>query len=91
LFRYIFYEVFLPEGWTFEDYNEYETYGITREETTEFNKRSSSTHISQANVEMCDDPENPEGTQNVSHFCFPFDYQFLAKENQSKLTIDFNS
>jgi hypothetical protein len=36
---YIFYEVFLPEGWTFEDYNEYETYGISREETSEFNKR----------------------------------------------------
>jgi hypothetical protein len=54
--------VFLPEGWTFEDYNEYETYGITREETTEFNKRQSSTHIAKANVEQADSEENPEGT-----------------------------
>ena len=79
--RYCFYEVFLHEGWTFEDYNEYETYGVTREDTTEFNKRASSTHISLANVEPSEDPENPEGTQFVSHFCFPFDFQFLAKED----------
>ncbi len=36
---YTFYEAFLPEGWTFEDYNEYETYGLAREATSEFNKR----------------------------------------------------
>jgi hypothetical protein len=36
---YIFYEVFMPDGWTFEDYNEYETMGITKDETSEFNKR----------------------------------------------------
>jgi hypothetical protein len=44
--QYIFYETFIPEGWSFEDYNEYETYGLVREETSEFNKRRSSTHIS---------------------------------------------
>ena len=58
----MFYEVFLPESWTFEDYNEYETYGITREDTTEFNKRQSSTHIAKANVEPSDEDDNPEGT-----------------------------
>lgn len=44
--QYIFYEVFIPEGWSFEDYNEYEVTGLLREETSEFNKRNSSTHIS---------------------------------------------
>ena len=81
----MFYEVFLPSGWSFEDYNEYETYGLVREETSEFNKRKSSTHISQANVEITDDTDNADGTEYVSHFCFPFDYQFLAKEDSSNL------
>ena len=80
----MFYEAFLPDGWTFEDYNEYETFGITREETTEFNKRESCTHASKATVQSNEDPNNPEGTEYVSHFCFPFDYQFLAKEDGSK-------
>lgn len=43
--QYLFYEVMVPEGWSFEDYNEYETYGLVREETTEFNKRKSTTHV----------------------------------------------
>ena len=83
--QYLFYEAFLPEGWSFEDYNEYETYGLVREETTEFNKRKSCTHIAEANVETTEDTEDPEGTEYVSHFCFPFDYQFLAKEDSSTL------
>ena len=29
----------MPEGWTFEDYNEYESMGNNREEVSEFNKR----------------------------------------------------
>jgi hypothetical protein len=69
LYRYLFYEVFIPEGWSFEDYNEYEVAGLIREETSEFNKRNSSTHISRASVEASTDPEDPEGTQYVSHFC----------------------
>ena len=62
LLRYIFYEVFLPDGWAFEDYNEYEISGLIREETTEFNKRNSSTHTAQANVEASTDEDDPEGT-----------------------------
>ena len=74
----------MPEGWTFEDYNEYETFGITREDTTEFNKRESCTHTSKGTVQSSEDPTNIEGTEFVNHFCFPFDYQFLAKEESSK-------
>jgi hypothetical protein len=72
--QYVFYEVFMPDGWTFEDYNEYETYGLVREETTEFNKRGSSTHIAVASVEPSNDPDDPEATHLVSNFCFPFDF-----------------
>ena len=43
--QYLFYEVMVPDGWSFEDYNEYETLGLIREETTEFNKRKSTTHV----------------------------------------------
>jgi hypothetical protein len=43
------FEVLLPhEGWIFEDMNEYEMYGIIRDNTVEYNKRSSVTHISKA-------------------------------------------
>ena len=49
------YQIFLTEGWTFEDYNEYEIAGINREETSEFNKRLGCTQVSQANVENLDD------------------------------------
>jgi hypothetical protein len=71
----------IPEegGWTFEDYNQYEMQGIgLNEATSEFNKRKSVTHVSVSNVEASTDPDDPEGTQLVAHFCFPFDYQFLA-------------
>lgn len=56
---------------------------MAHEETSEFNKRKSCTHVSCATVEPSNDPEDPEGTQMVSHFCFPFDYQFLAMEELS--------
>jgi hypothetical protein len=36
---YIFYETFLPEGWTYEDFNDYESMGVQRDEASEFNKR----------------------------------------------------
>ncbi len=78
----MFYEVLLPEkgGWNFEDYNEYEMQGLgASEEHSEFNKRKSVTQVSKASVEASTDPDDPEGTQNMCHFCFPFDYQFLAK------------
>ena len=80
--QYVFYELLIPEegGWAFEDYNQYEMQGIgANESTSEFNKRKSVTHVSVANVEASTDSDDPEGTQMVSHFCFPFDYQFLAK------------
>ena len=36
---YVFYETILPDGWTFEDANEQETYGTVRDEHAEYNKR----------------------------------------------------
>jgi len=35
----VFYDTFIPEGWGFEDCNEYEIYGSYRDETVEYNKR----------------------------------------------------
>jgi hypothetical protein len=44
---YIIYKMMLPaEDWIFEDVNEYEMYGMTRDDTVEYNKRKSVTHIS---------------------------------------------
>ena len=77
---YIMYEVLLPEeGWIYEDVNEYELYGIQRDEFMEFNKRKSVTQVSKGRIECSDDVEDEDTTKFVSHFCFPFDYQFLAK------------
>lgn len=36
---YIFYETFLPEGWTFEEANEQEVFGQIRDEHAEANKQ----------------------------------------------------
>ena len=82
---YVMFEVMLPEeGWIFEDVNEYEMYGITRDETVEYNKRKSVTHTSQGMVEAQQDTENEDTTMFTSHFCFPFDYQFKAKDQATK-------
>lgn len=79
---YILYDLFLPEqGWLFEDINETEMYGIIRDNSVEYNKRKSVTHISQGRVEMSEDLEDEDTTKFTSHFCFPFDYQFLAKDS----------
>ena len=79
---YIMYEIFLPEqGWLFEDINETEMYGIIRDNSVEYNKRKSVTHISSGKVDISDDVEDEDTTKFTSHFCFPFDYQFLAKES----------
>ena len=41
---YVMFEVMLPENdWVFEDVNEYEMYGATRDSTVEYNKRKSVT------------------------------------------------
>ena len=36
---YIFYDTFLPEGWTFEESNEQEIFGQIRDEHGEVNKK----------------------------------------------------
>ena len=78
---YITYQLLLPEqGWIYEDANDYELEGITRDDTCEFNKRHSVTQVSTGRVDNSQDPEDEDTTKFTSHFCFPFDYQFLAKE-----------
>lgn len=37
------------------------------------------THTSKASVELVDGDEHVEGTQYVSHFSFPLDFQLLAQ------------
>ena len=79
---YIMYDVLLPEqGWIFEDVNEYEMYGVIRDTTVEYNKRNSVTHVSKAKTHFSSDPEDGETTTMTSHFCFPFDFQFKAKDS----------
>ena len=41
---YVFFETFVPKGWSFEDANEQETYGQFRDDHAEQNKRNSVTH-----------------------------------------------
>ena len=36
---YVFFETFIPEGWSLEDFNEQEAYGGLRDEHAEYNKR----------------------------------------------------
>jgi hypothetical protein len=36
---YVFFDTFVPEGWTFEDFNAYETLEPVRDEHAENNKR----------------------------------------------------
>ena len=84
---YVMFEILLPEeGWIFEDVNEYEMYGIVRDNTVEYNKRKSVTHLSMGRVENSEDVEDEDTTCFKSHFCFPFDYQFLAKDSGCKLS-----
>lgn len=79
---YIFYETFLPEGWTFEEMNEQEVFGSIRDDHQEQNKRKSVTHTSKATVELVDDSDAVEGTQYVSHFSFPLDFQLMAQTDK---------
>ena len=69
---YVMFEVLLPnDGWIFEDINEYEMYGAIRDNTVEYNKRSSVTHISCGTTTVSE----VEGNDIYqSNFCFPFDY-----------------
>ena len=58
---YIMYEVLLPtEGWIFEDVNEYEMYGIIRDNTVEYNKRNSVTHVSKGRAVLADNHEDQD-------------------------------
>ena len=78
---YVMYEMMLPaEDWIYEDVNEYEMYGITRDETVEYNKRKSVTHIAEARTQLSAEKQE----EYSSHFCFPFDFQFLAKDASIK-------
>ena len=84
------YSIFLPiEGWIYEDSNEFEMYGVHRDEQSEFNKRQSVTHVATGRVENAEDVEDEDTTKFTSHFCFPFDYQFLAKATSCKFKILF--
>ena len=51
---------------------------------SEFNKRKSITHLAKAALDPDFDPEHEDTVRYVSHFCFPFDYQFIAKNATSK-------
>ena len=73
-----------PTRTRYEDVNEYELYGITRDDTCEFNKRKSVTHVSVGRVDVTQDPEDEDTTKFTSHFCFPFEYQFMAKDSHCK-------
>ena len=79
---YIFYDTFVPEGWNFEENNEQEVFGFIRDDHAEYNKRKSVTHTSKATVELVDDSDAVEGTQYVSHFSFPLDFQLLAQTDK---------
>jgi len=68
---YSFFELVMPDGWHYEDFNQFEN----ADDQTEMNKKKSCTHVSKARVEQV----NGENL-NVSHFCFPFDFQFLATD-----------
>lgn len=82
---YIMYQLLLPEqGWVYEDFNDYDLNEAQAEENLDFNKRSSITQISHGVVELADDPEDEDTTKFTSNFCFPFDYQFLAKNTSCK-------
>lgn len=79
---YIMFEVLLPtDGWIFEDINEYEMYGIIRDNTVEYNKRNTVTHVSRGYLEQSNDHRDMDINRYVSHFSFPFDYQFKAKNS----------
>jgi len=58
--------------------------GIHLDQFVEFNKKSSVTHVSTGAVEYTEDLEDEDTTKFTSHFCFPFDYQFLVKESAIK-------
>jgi len=65
-------QMFMPEDWSFEDHHDYDTLGSSWENTSEVNRRRCVTQVSQAVVEQIDGER-----VNVSHFCFPLDYQFI--------------
>ena len=49
---YVFYDTLVSEGWTFEDQNDTELYGMVRDDSSEINKRKSVTQVSQATVQL---------------------------------------
>ena len=57
-------------------------FSLIRDDHAEQNKRKSVTHTSKATVELVDDADAVEGTQYVSHFSFPLDFQLLAQTDK---------
>ena len=54
---YIMYQLLLPEqDWVYEDNNEYEMYGVVKDNMSEFNKRQGVTQVSQGRIEKIVDP-----------------------------------
>lgn len=81
---YIMFQVLLPEqgSWVFEDISVRELGDyFARTEYSEFNKRKCVTHVSAGRIDSAFDVEDEDTTKYTSHFAFPFDYQFLAKES----------
>jgi hypothetical protein len=72
---YVMTQIFMPEDWSFEDFNDYDTLGGSWENTSEVNRRKSVTQVSQATVEQVDGEK-----VNVSHFCFPLEFQFIQDD-----------
>lgn len=70
------YQVHLPEQWDFDDFNNYETLGMSSD-LDEINKRESITQFSNANVIDYNNQRVYE-----SSFCFPFDLQFIHSEEE---------
>ena len=81
---YIMFQVLLPEQgtWVFEDISVRELGDyFSRTEYSEFNKRKCVTQVSCGRIDNAYDVEDEDTTKFTSHFAFPFDYQFLAKES----------
>lgn len=72
----VFYEIQVPEGWKMDDFNDYDTLGLAKDQSSEINRMKSTTQWSEATVRHVDNAK-----VFVSNFSFPFDYQFLKKRD----------
>lgn len=67
----ISYQVYVPDGWKFDDFNRYDTLGVAGD-VDDINKRESVTQYSTATLVTKEFEE-----VNESAFSFPFDLQFI--------------